>query len=192
MNAPLGSPDRPDSYIGRSVSRPNAKRLLAGRGRYVTDLSLPRMLHAAFFRSPYAHARIVSINAAEALVMPGVRLVATGEDLARICTLRIGTLDRFKGMKSPPQLPSAACRRPIRDRERRDDNPPHLRHAHPGIKKLSAYAELPQVRRSRSDGVARRPFGRIRLVARPVVIQTKDRREGRWRSGGIFQWCGPL
>jgi CO/xanthine dehydrogenase Mo-binding subunit len=84
---------------------PNAKRLLAGRGRYVTNLSLPRMLHAAFLRSPHAHARIVSIDTAEALVMPGVRLVATGKDLARICTPWIGTLDHFKGMKSPPQLP---------------------------------------------------------------------------------------
>ncbi|PTM42969.1 xanthine dehydrogenase family protein molybdopterin-binding subunit [Bosea sp. 124] len=105
MNAPLGSLDRPNSYIGRSVSRPNAKRLLAGRGRYVTDLALPRMLHAAFLRSPYAHARIVSIDATEARAMPGVRLVATGVDLARICTPWTGTLDHFKGMKSTEQLP---------------------------------------------------------------------------------------
>ncbi len=70
MNAPLGTLDRPNSYIGRSVSRPNAKRLLAGRGRYVTDLVLPRMLHAAFLRSPYAHARIVSIDVAAAQACP--------------------------------------------------------------------------------------------------------------------------
>jgi carbon-monoxide dehydrogenase large subunit len=105
MNAPLGSLDRPNSYIGRSVSRPNAKRLLAGRGRYVTDLVLPRMLHAAFLRSPYAHARIVSIDVTEARAMAGVRLVATGADLARICTPWTGTLDHFKGMKSAQQLP---------------------------------------------------------------------------------------
>ncbi|MEN5082660.1 xanthine dehydrogenase family protein molybdopterin-binding subunit [Bosea sp. TWI1241] len=105
MNAPLGSLDRPNSYIGRSVPRPNAKRLLAGRGRYVTDLVLPRMLHAAFLRSPHAHARIVSIDATEALAMPGVRLVATGADLARICTPWTGTLEHFRGMKSAPQLP---------------------------------------------------------------------------------------
>lgn len=105
MNAPLGALDRPNSYIGRSVSRPNAKRLLAGRGRYVTDLVLPRMLHAAFLRSPYAHARIVSIDADEARVMPGVRLIATGADLAKLCKPWVGTLDHFKGMKSAPQLP---------------------------------------------------------------------------------------
>jgi aerobic carbon-monoxide dehydrogenase large subunit len=97
--------DRPNSYIGRSVPRPNAKRLLAGRGRYVTDIVLPRMLHVAYVRSPYAHARIVSIDAQAAREMPGVRLVATGEDLAKLCTPWVGTMEHFKGMKSPPQLP---------------------------------------------------------------------------------------
>ena len=101
----LTSLDRPNSYIGRSVPRPNAKRLLAGRGRYVTDIVLPRMLHVAYVRSPYAHARIVSIDAQAAREMPGVRLVATGEDLARLCTPWVGTMEHFKGMKSPPQLP---------------------------------------------------------------------------------------
>lgn len=105
MNAPLTSLDRPNSYIGRSVPRPNAKRLLAGRGRYVTDIILPRMVHAAFVRSPHAHARIVSIDTEAARNMPGVRLVATGKDLARLCAPWVGTLDHFKGMKSSPQLP---------------------------------------------------------------------------------------
>ncbi|WP_441244461.1 xanthine dehydrogenase family protein molybdopterin-binding subunit [Tardiphaga sp. 768_D3_N2_1] len=97
--------DRPNSYIGRSVPRPNAKRLLAGRGRYVTDITLPRMLYVAYVRSPYAHARIVSIDAQAAREMPGVRLIATGADLAKLCTPWVGTMDHFKGMKSPPQLP---------------------------------------------------------------------------------------
>ncbi|MDR6953369.1 carbon-monoxide dehydrogenase large subunit [Ancylobacter sp. 3268] len=105
MNAPLGSLDRPNSYIGRAVTRPNAKRLLVGRGRYVTDLTLPRMLHAAFLRSPYAHARIASIDAEAARAMPGVRLVATGADLAKLCAPWVGTLDHFTGMKSAPQWP---------------------------------------------------------------------------------------
>jgi len=110
MTAPLTALDRPNSYIGRSVPRPNAKRLLAGRGRYVSDLVLPRMLHAAFLRSPFAHARIVSIDTDAARAMPGVRLVATGADLARVCTPWVGTLDHFKGMKSPAQLPLALDR----------------------------------------------------------------------------------
>ena len=105
MTAPLTALDRPNSYIGRSVPRPNAKRLLNGRGKYVTDIVLPRMLHAAFVRSPHAHARIVSIDVDAARAMPGVRLIATGKDLAAICAPWIGALDHFKGMKSSPQLP---------------------------------------------------------------------------------------
>ena len=107
MNAPLTALDRPNSYIGRAVSRPNAVRLLAGRGRYVTDIALPRMLHCAFVRSPYAHAAIVAIETAAAAASPGVRLVASGEDLARICRPWVGTLDHFHGMKSPEQWPLA-------------------------------------------------------------------------------------
>jgi len=105
MTAPLTALDRPNSYIGRSVTRPNAKRLLNGRGKYVTDIVLPRMLHAAFVRSPYAHARIVSIDVDAARTMPGVCLIATGKDLAAICAPWVGALDHFKGMKSSPQLP---------------------------------------------------------------------------------------
>ena len=58
--------DRPNSYIGRSVPRPNAKRLLEGRGHFVDDIVLPRMLNVVFVRSPYAHARILSIDTAAA------------------------------------------------------------------------------------------------------------------------------
>ena len=105
MTAPLTPLDRPNSYIGRSVPRPNATRLLAGRGRYVSDLRLPRMLHAAFLRSPHAHAKIISIDVAQARALEGVHLVATGADLAKICTPWTGTLDHFKGMISQPQLP---------------------------------------------------------------------------------------
>lgn len=105
MSAPLTSLDRPNSYIGRSLPRPNAKRLLAGRGRYVSDMKLPRMLHAAFLRSPHAHARIVAIDIEEARALEGVHLIATGADLAKICTPWTGTLDHFKGMTSEPQLP---------------------------------------------------------------------------------------
>ena len=57
LHSPL---DRPNSYVGRTLSRAGAKRAVAGRGRYTDDFSLPRMLHAAFVRSPFAHARIVA------------------------------------------------------------------------------------------------------------------------------------
>ena len=55
--------DRPNSYIGRSVPRPNAPRLAEGRGSFVDDIRLNRTAHAAFVRSPHAHARMRSIDA---------------------------------------------------------------------------------------------------------------------------------
>ena len=75
--------DRPNSYIGRSVPRPNLARLTQGRGQYVTDVVLPRMAHVAFVRSPHAHARIKSIEAAAAKKAPGVIAVVTGAELAQ-------------------------------------------------------------------------------------------------------------
>src|SRR5918999_2644485 len=55
--------------------------LLTGRGRFVGDLHRPGMLHAAFLRSPFAHAAIGSIDAEGALAVPGVHAVLTGADL---------------------------------------------------------------------------------------------------------------
>jgi aerobic carbon-monoxide dehydrogenase large subunit len=95
--------DRPNSYIGRSIPRPNIRKLVEGRGRYVDDITLPRMLHVAFVRSPHSHARIVSIDSAIAKAMPGVIRVLTGRDLAEICDPWVAVLAHLKGMKSAPQ-----------------------------------------------------------------------------------------
>jgi aerobic carbon-monoxide dehydrogenase large subunit len=95
--------DRPNSYIGRSVPRPNLQRLVQGRGQYVSDMTLPRMGHVAFVRSPYAHAKIVSIDVAAAQTMPGVIAVVTGAELAKVCTPWVGVLSHLKGLKSSPQ-----------------------------------------------------------------------------------------
>ncbi|MGA1208016.1 MAG: hypothetical protein ACO3U4_00005, partial [Gemmobacter sp.] len=64
--------DRPVGGIGAAQARPNARRLLIGRGRFVDDRVLPRMVHAAFLRSPYAHARIRGIDLGAARAAPGV------------------------------------------------------------------------------------------------------------------------
>ena len=95
--------DRPNSYIGRAVPRPNLKRLLDGRGQFVSDVVLPRMAHVAFVRSPHAHARIRAIDTAAAERAPGVVAVVTGAELATICTPWIGVLTHLKGLKSAPQ-----------------------------------------------------------------------------------------
>jgi carbon-monoxide dehydrogenase large subunit len=81
--SPLFALDRPNSYIGRSVPRPNLARLTQGRGQYVSDLMLPRMAHVAYLRSPHAHARIKAIDTAQARRAPGVIAVVTGASSPR-------------------------------------------------------------------------------------------------------------
>ena len=100
---PLSPLDRPNSYIGRGVPRPNLGRLTQGRGQFVSDLALPRMVHAAFLRSPYAHARIVSIDVSRARAAKGVVAAVTGADLAAVCKPWVGVLAHLKGLKSAPQ-----------------------------------------------------------------------------------------
>jgi carbon-monoxide dehydrogenase large subunit len=102
--------DRPNSYIGKSVPRPNVRKLVEGRGQYVDDVVLPRMVHVAFVRSPLPHARIAGIEAAEALQLTGVLRVFTGKDLAAVCEPWVGVLAHLKGMKSAPQHPLAVER----------------------------------------------------------------------------------
>ena len=99
----LSALDRPNSYIGRSVPRPNLARLTQGRGQYVSDVALPRMAHVAYLRSPHAHARIKSIGAEAARQAAGVVAVVTGAELAKVITPWVGVLTHLKGIKSAPQ-----------------------------------------------------------------------------------------
>ncbi|MGP1396091.1 MAG: xanthine dehydrogenase family protein molybdopterin-binding subunit [Inquilinaceae bacterium] len=110
MTVSFGNPDRPNSYIGKTVPRPNARRLVQGRGTYVDNMALPRMVHVAFVRSPYAHARIDEIDAAETLAVKGVLRVFTGADLAKVCKPWVAVLAHLKGLKSPPEYPLAIDR----------------------------------------------------------------------------------
>ncbi len=103
MTIPFGNPNRPNSYIGKTVPRPNAARLVEGRGRYVDDMILPRMVHVVYVRSPMAHARITGIDTAEALAVKGVLRVFTGADIAKVCTPWVAVLAHLKGLKSPPE-----------------------------------------------------------------------------------------
>src|SRR3990170_8801441 len=68
-------------YFGERIKRNEDPRLLTGQGLYVDDVNLPNMLHAAFVRSPYAHARINSIDVSQALGREGVVAVYTAGDL---------------------------------------------------------------------------------------------------------------
>ncbi|MBW7885388.1 MAG: xanthine dehydrogenase family protein molybdopterin-binding subunit [Caldilineaceae bacterium] len=70
-------------YFGQPIKRNEDPRLLTGQATFTDDVHLPDMLHVAFFRSPFAHARIKSIDVTAAQTMPGVVAVYTAADLGR-------------------------------------------------------------------------------------------------------------
>ena len=101
LHAPGTTTDK--GYIGQSVPRPNAKRLLQGRGAFTDDLRFPRLAHVVFFRSPYAHARVKRLDLARAAAQPGVIAALDGRAVADYCKPWVGVLGHLKGIKSPPQ-----------------------------------------------------------------------------------------
>jgi carbon-monoxide dehydrogenase large subunit len=88
------------AWIGHRVPRLEDVQLLRGRGRFVDDIELPGLLHAAFLRSTFAHARIKRIDAARARAHAGVRAVLTYAELRPL----------LSGDRMPLALPSAAIR----------------------------------------------------------------------------------
>jgi aerobic carbon-monoxide dehydrogenase large subunit len=97
-------------HVGARLKRPDDPRLLTGRGRYVDDLTLSRMAHVAFVRSPHAHAVIAGIECDAARRDPGVLAVLTGPDAARLCKPYRGVLLHYAGMKTGAMLPLATDR----------------------------------------------------------------------------------
>jgi carbon-monoxide dehydrogenase large subunit len=93
----------PGSYVGVAVKRLEDPQLLRGRGTYVGDVRLPGMLHAAIFRSPYAHARIKGIDICRARALPGVVAVFTAEDVGPVGVIP---------MRRAPRPSLAACLQP--------------------------------------------------------------------------------
>jgi aerobic carbon-monoxide dehydrogenase large subunit len=87
-------------FVGAKVQRVEDLRILTGRGRYVDDMQLPDMLHAAFLRSPIAHARITNIDVTEARQAAGVVAVYTGEDMVAMTKPYSGGFT-LPGMKEP-------------------------------------------------------------------------------------------
>jgi carbon-monoxide dehydrogenase large subunit len=71
-------------WIGEALPRAEDERFLQGQARFVGDLKLPAMLHAAFVRSVHAHGRLLGVDADAARDLPGVRAVLTGEDVAAL------------------------------------------------------------------------------------------------------------
>lgn len=101
--------------IGQAVRREEDPRLLKGKGRYVEDFAVPGEARGFFLRSPHAHARITSIDAAAARSAPGVLAVLTGEDVKK---RGLGTLKPTMPRKKADGSPAFVTPQPMLAQER--------------------------------------------------------------------------
>ncbi|MBO0781022.1 MAG: molybdopterin-dependent oxidoreductase, partial [Ktedonobacteraceae bacterium] len=85
----------PYRIIGRPRPKVDAYEKVTGRARYAGDISLPRMLYARLLRSPHPHARILSIDTHQALELPGVVAILTGEDLPQAFGILPSSQDEY-------------------------------------------------------------------------------------------------
>ncbi|TFV67950.1 xanthine dehydrogenase family protein molybdopterin-binding subunit [Blastococcus sp. CT_GayMR20] len=92
---------RDHSVVGARIPRREDRRLLTGAGRYVGDITVPRMCHAAFVRSSQAHALISAIDVADARVADGVVAVLTAADLAPVTFVDYATAPTLKKTPQP-------------------------------------------------------------------------------------------
>jgi len=90
--------------LGERIKRKEDPRLIQGRGHYVDDIKLGGMLHMAFARSPYGHARITAINTEAARNAPGVVAVLTSDDVKG----KLGQVPCAAGMKGL-KVPDHPC-----------------------------------------------------------------------------------
>ena len=97
------------AYIGARVKRSEDFRFLRGVAKFVADLSRPQMLHAAIFRSPCAHARMVRIDTEKASRLPGVVCILTFADIAGVKPIPMRT-GEIKGLERCLQTPLAKDR----------------------------------------------------------------------------------
>jgi carbon-monoxide dehydrogenase large subunit len=88
-------------WVGAALPRKEDRRMLLGRGRFVADLSRPGLLHAAFVRSPHAHARITGIDADAARQAPGVDQVLVAASLGNPYLLAVLERDEFVPTRMP-------------------------------------------------------------------------------------------
>lgn len=93
-------------FFGEKIKRLEDPALLTGRGRFTDDIHLPGTLHAAFVRSPHAHARIRDVDASAARTMPGVHAVLAASDLSESWRMKL----------IPLEVPSPAIRYPLTQR----------------------------------------------------------------------------
>ena len=197
--------------IGARVMRVEDPRILTGRGRYVDDVVLPGMLHAAFVRSTVPHGRSGPSTSTEARALPGVVAVYTGDDMARLTTAAepappIGMNDdpghAGAGRSTPGHRQGPLRRRSDRPRRRREPlrrrgrRRAHRR-GHRRARRRSPPTTTPSTRRSRrsstsstttssvsSEDDARRRRRRVRL-GRPGRARDASRPPSPDRADGV-------
>src|ERR687885_1666807 len=105
-----GSSSRPVGWVGRSISRVEDARHLTGRGLFVDDIARPRMLYAAFTRSPFDAARMNRVSIEDALEILGVEEVITRSDLEGIPGLQpVLHRPEFVGVELPLLCGDRVC-----------------------------------------------------------------------------------
>ena len=142
--------------IGAALLRKEDMRFLTGRGSYVADATRPGMVSGVFVRSPHAHARLLAIDPAAALAIPGVLAVFTGADLAAD---GVGGIPCGWGITGKDGLPMA--------------EPPHPALAqgkvrHVGDPVAFVVAETPALARQAAEAVA------VEYEALPAVVGVSD------------------
>ena len=110
MTSNSPDPGATGTDIGKSRSRLMARRAVEGRGRYVDDLILPRLVDVAYLRSPYAHADILGIDTSAAAAVPGVVVVVTGAEIAERMTPWLAVMENQPALKTVPQYALAVDR----------------------------------------------------------------------------------
>ena len=99
--------ETPAPEVGKARARKEDQRLITGRTRWTDNITPPGLLHMAVVRSPYAHAKITSIDTTAAKAMRGVSLVATGEDLKDVQGVLANAWPITADQKTPVHLPMA-------------------------------------------------------------------------------------
>ena len=99
--------EAPAPEVGKARARKEDERLITGRTRWTDNITPPGLLHMAVVRSPYAHAKITSIDTTGAKAMRGVSLVATGEDLKDVQGVLANAWPITADQKTPMHLPMA-------------------------------------------------------------------------------------
>lgn len=145
---------------GQAVLRLEDEGLLQGAGRYADDFSLPGQTHLAFQRSPYPHARIVSIDTSAALGLPGVLGVYTGADLVQA---GVKPMPGNAGFKRADGVAASPPRHPLA----------YERVRHVGEAVVAVVAETPQQARDAAESVY------VEYEELPMVVNLDDAtREG--------------